>query len=89
MSFREKSAWITFILLLVVFGFYFVSFGVMYFAKVQGHHVNWFPLQTGAPDTSFLLIVTYVMFALLLVPFVVMETVLHIIIAVRSPADAK
>ena len=28
MSFREKSAWITFLLLLFVFGFYFVSLGM-------------------------------------------------------------
>jgi cytochrome b561 len=37
MSFREKSAWITFILVLGVFGIYFVNFGVHYFSPTHPH----------------------------------------------------
>lgn len=37
MSFREKSAWITFVLLLVVFGFYFVSLAAHF---IEPSHPN-------------------------------------------------
>ncbi len=37
MSFREKSAWITFILVLGVFGIYFLNFGLHYFSPAQPH----------------------------------------------------
>jgi len=73
MSFREKSAWITFILLLIVFGFYFVNFGMAFFAGVR--------LQNG--------IGLFVLFGLLVAAIIIAEIVLHIIVAVRSPADAK
>jgi hypothetical protein len=71
MSFREKSTWITFVLLLVVFGYYFVS-------------VAWQMIHPVHPHTNFFML----FFALLLV-IVVMEAVLHVIAAIRSPADAK
>jgi hypothetical protein len=71
MSFREKSTWITFVLLLVVFGFYFVS--------VAGQMIR--PVH---PHPNFLLL-----FLVLLLIIVVMEVVLHVIAAMRSPADAK
>jgi hypothetical protein len=71
MSFREKSAWITFILLLVVFGFYFASVADQLIRPVHPHP-NFF-----------------VLFVVLLVAIVLMETVLHIIAAIRSPAEAN
>jgi len=71
MSFREKSTWITFVLLLVVFGFYFVS--------VAGQMIR--PVY---PHPSF-----FVLFVVLLIFIVVMEIVLHVIVAIRSPADAR
>jgi hypothetical protein len=37
MSFREKSTWITFVLLLVVFGFYFVSVAAQMIRPVHPH----------------------------------------------------
>jgi hypothetical protein len=37
MSFREKSTWITFVLLLVVFGFYFVSVAGQLIRPVHPH----------------------------------------------------
>ena len=71
MSFREKSAWITFILLLVVFGFYFASV-VDQLIRPLHPHPNFF-----------------VLFVVLLVAIVLMEIVLHIIAAIRSPAEAN
>ena len=71
MSFREKSIWITFVLLLLVFGFYFVSVAAQMIRPVHPHP-NFFML----------------FFALLLI-IVVMEIVLHVIAAIRSPAEAK
>ena len=43
MSFREKSTWITFVLLLVVFGYYFVSVGAQMIRPVHPH-TNFFML---------------------------------------------
>jgi Ca2+/Na+ antiporter len=88
MSFREKSAWITFILLLVVFGFYFVSFGAAFFAgegRLEAAHsdVNAATARTVAHVGFFVLM------GLLVVAIIVGEIVLHIIIAVRSPAEAN
>jgi hypothetical protein len=71
MSFREKSAWITFILILVVFGFYFASVADQ-LVRPQHPHPNFF-----------------VLFVVLLVAIVLMEIVLHIIAAIRSPAEAN
>jgi hypothetical protein len=79
MSFREKSAWITFILLLVVFGFYFACFGAAFFAGVRLH-----------PGFSWIFGVGFfALFGVLVGAIIVGEIVLHIIVAVRSPADAK
>jgi len=75
MSFREKSAWITFILLLVVFGFYFASVADQLIRPLHPH-----------PDFFVLFVV---LFVVLLVAIVLMEIVLHIIAAIRSPADAN
>jgi hypothetical protein len=43
MSFREKSTWITFVLLLVVFGYYFVSVAAQMIQPVHPH-TNFFML---------------------------------------------
>jgi Na+/H+ antiporter NhaD/arsenite permease-like protein len=43
MSFREKSTWITFVLLLVVFGYYFASVAVQVIRPVHPH-TNFFML---------------------------------------------
>ena len=71
MSFREKSTWITFVLLAVVFGFYFASLAA---------HL----IQPAYRLPNFLIL----LFVFLLAIFV-MELVLHVIAALRSPADAK
>ncbi len=71
MSFRERSAWITFVLLLVVFGYYFVSVASQLIHPVHPHR-NFFML-----------------FFVLLLIIVVMEVVLHMIAAIRSPAEAR
>jgi Ca2+/Na+ antiporter len=88
MSFREKSAWITFILLLVVFGFYFASYGVMLASgggRVEGAHPN-MNVETArtAIHAGF-----SVLFGLLVAAFVIAEIVLHIIVAIRARAEAN
>jgi len=70
MSFREKSAWITFVLLLA-FGVYFAEVAKPWFGFSTAH-ANYFPL-----------------FLLLVAAIVIVEIVLHVIIAIRSPQDAK
>jgi hypothetical protein len=70
MSFREKSAWATFVLLLV-FGIYFGEVARQLISPTHPHG-NHFQL-----------------FALLAIAFVTFEIVIHVLIAVRSPKDAK
>lgn len=71
MSFREKSAWISFISLLLAFGAYFGVVGHDLVAPGE-HHPHYF-----------------ILFAALVVAVVILEAVLHIIVAARSPSDAK
>jgi hypothetical protein len=71
MSFREKSAWISFFVILVAFGFYFAAY------------VNHL-LHPGSPHPHF-----FGLFLLLVVAVVVLEVVLHILVAIRSPSDAN
>ena len=71
MSFREKSAWISFFLILVVFGIYFADYTA---------HL----LRPGYPHHNY-----FAMFVLGVVAVVILEVVLHILVAIRSPADAN
>jgi hypothetical protein len=68
MSFREKSAWISLVLILAVFGpyFWFVGRALAGQAHVHG-------------GTQFALILL----------FVILEIVVHIAVAARSPRDAN
>jgi hypothetical protein len=68
MSFREKSAWISFVSLLAVFGSYFTYIGMV----LAGLARNRFAL--------------FLMMALV---FIVAEVALHVVIASRSPRDAR
>ena len=68
MSFREKSAWISFVLIVLVFGPYFWLVGRQ---LMGGAHVH--------GGTQFALIAL----------FFVLEVVVHVAIAVRSPRDAR
>jgi hypothetical protein len=68
MSFREKSAWISLILILIVFGPYFMRVGWAFAGKTHVHG-----------GTQFGLILL----------FVVLEIVIHVAVAVRSPRDAR
>ena len=70
MSFREKSAWITFVLLL--------AFGI-YFGDIVRHALN-----PAAPHGNFLQL-----FVALVVAIVVLEIITHVVIALRSPRDAR
>ena len=73
MSFREKSAWISFLVILVAFGAYFASISVDLGASMGvGYH--------GAP----LLVLVSVIVAVTLI-----EVAAHIALAVRSPAEAR
>jgi hypothetical protein len=69
-SFREKSAWISFFSLLVVFGIYF------------WHVLRVLAGQAEARATGRL-------FFSLLIVLVAVEVVLHVLIAVQSPKDAR
>jgi hypothetical protein len=87
MSFREKSAWISFITLLVVFGFYFVSFSA---SLVAGGRLETTPSVVSAATASTVVHVGFIsLFSLLVVALIVSVVVLNIIVAVRSPAEAK
>ena len=68
MSFREKSAWISLVLILAVFGPYF-----------------WFVGRSLAGQTH---VHGGTQFALILL-FIVLEIVVHIAVAARSPQDAN
>jgi hypothetical protein len=70
MSFREKSAWVT-VVLLMGFGFYFVEVGSHWLNPMRPHE-NYFEL-----------------FILLVIAIVILQTASHIVIAIRSPRDAK
>lgn len=70
MSFREKSAWISFISILLVFGIYFAAVALA---------------MAGRLDYS----QTFSLFLQLVFVFVVLEIVLHLIVAKRAPLDAK
>jgi len=67
MSFREKSAWISFVLVGLVFAAYF-------FPMASGE-------LRGARQLHWYLLVT--------IAFIVLEVVLHIVLALQSPRDAK
>ena len=71
MSFREKSAWITFVLILGAFGTYFLNVAAHLLSPAYPHYNN-FSLFIG-----------------LLVAIVVLEIVLHLLAAARSPQDAS
>ena len=68
MSFREKSAWISVVLLLIVFGPYFGRVGLAFAGKTHVH-----------VGTQFALIGV----------FLLLEIALHVVVAVRSPRDAR
>lgn len=70
MSFREKSAWTTFVLLLA-FGVYFLELAKPLIAP-QAPHPSYFPLFVG-----------------LVAAIVVVEIVMHVVLAIRAPQDAK
>jgi hypothetical protein len=64
MSFREKSAWISLISILLLFGIYFTAVALDYAS-------------------------TFALFIQLVIGFVVIEIVLHIVVATKAPLDAK
>jgi hypothetical protein len=72
MSFREKSAWISFVLLLLLT----VGFGV-------SHHYH--PHDAQGRD---LIDPAHLFFGILIV-FVLLQVVLHLIVAMQSPKDAR
>ena len=70
MSFREKSAWISFVSILMVFGAYFWNV-----IRVLGGHVQYravFNVEVG-----------------LLVAFILLEVVLHIVLVMQAPNEAR
>lgn len=70
MSFREKSAWISFVSILLAATPYFVRVAATVFGDADGRQVfGWF--------------FTFV------VALIVLEVVLHVLVAVRSPAEAR
>jgi len=70
MSFREKSAWISFVSILIVFGYYFTTVA---------------RAMLGLRQESNLFAVLVIAIAVL----VVLEVVLHIVVAIQSPRDAR
>src|SRR3954471_18217340 len=71
MSFREKSAWITFVLVLVVF--------IVWLVSVIRHELFY---RHGRGNPMIPVFIT-------LAAFIVAEVVLHVAIALMSPADAR
>jgi DMSO reductase anchor subunit len=71
MSFREKSTWITFLLVLGVFGIFFFEAGLHLFGPSHQYHND------------------LMLFLALVIVIVVLEVVLHVIVAARSPKDAN
>lgn len=74
MSFREKSAWISFLCITVVFGYYFATLFMTVAADPDAN-----PFENRDLVTLF-----YGSVAAL----IVLEIVLHVIVAIRSPKDA-
>lgn len=70
MSFREKSTWISFLLLLLI--------GVPFFYQFVR-------IESGASSSQ----ASFHLFLLLVIVFVVGEVVLHAIIVMQSPRDAR
>jgi len=70
MSFREKSAWISFVTILLVFVPFFWNSYRQFQGAVTGRE---------GVTTAFALLLT----------FVVLEIVLHLIVAIRAPQEAK
>jgi archaellum biogenesis protein FlaJ (TadC family) len=70
MSFREKSAWISFVTILAVFIPFFWNSYRQYQGAISGRD---------AVGTAFTL----------LTAFVVLEIVLHVVLALRAPKDAR
>ena len=70
MSFREKSAWISFVTILLVFVPFFWNSYRQFRGEIAGRE---------AVGTAFTL----------LLAFVVLEIVLHVILAIRAPREAR
>jgi hypothetical protein len=70
-TFREQSAWISFVVILVAFGIYFGLLTAHLLRPESSPHPHFFGL-----------------FMLLVAAVVVLEVVLHILVAIRSPSDA-
>jgi hypothetical protein len=70
MSFREKSAWISFLSIFVIFGIYF-----WHVLEVEAGRAD--PHATGR------------LFFTLLIVLVVVEVVLHVLVAAQSPKEAR
>jgi hypothetical protein len=80
MSFREKSTWVTFVLLLVTFVIYVASFFVLYGpVTVNGQSVPAVVRLFGL----------FGIFIALMIGFVVIEVVMHVLLALRTPKDAN
>ena len=73
MSFREKSAWISFVVVLVAFGAYFASISVDLRTSMSAGY-------RGAPLLGLVSIIVVV---------TLIEVAAHIALAVRSPAEAR
>lgn len=73
MSFREKSAWISFVVILVAFGAYFVS--------ISGD-------LTGTMSSADHALALTGLVALI-IAITIVEAAAHIVVAVRSPAEAQ
>jgi len=70
MSFREKSAWISLVLLLGIFGTYFWNSQRVLAGRLD--HDDFFRIGV-----------------ILIVLFVVLEIVLHVLVAIQSPKEAR
>jgi hypothetical protein len=71
MSFREKTIWVTFVLILLAFVVYFGEIG---FNMATHRHAGLHPV---------------VLMGFLVAAVVVVEIVVHVLLAVRSPGDAR
>ncbi len=70
MSFREKSAWISFVSILLVSAIYFTGVAATVFGDADGRGAfHWF--------------------LAMVIGLVVLEVVLHLLVAVKSPHDAR
>ena len=73
MSFREKSAWISFLVILVAFGAYFASIGVDLRTSMGAGY-------RGAPLLGLVSVIVVV---------TLIEVAAHIVLALRSPAEVR